>query len=190
MKSSQLIVLASAALFACTALPAMALDLSAGGISVSSGSTDSGGTSISTGTGGTSATTTLGGGSNIATVGGSTGGTGGSLAIGSTSGNLVSLNGTDGSVNLGGVGAGTVSNTLNGVTGPLGTTLDGVNPGGLPGTGGVLPGGGGNVQVAAAFSNLSPLDQRRIKVKCRSVLASPSSFSAQTVALCRIAAGL
>ncbi len=180
MKPLNLIVLASAALLAGTAVPAMALDLSAGGVSVSSGSTTGGGTSVSAGTGGTSTGITLGGGSNIATVGGSTGGTGASLSVGNTTGNLVTVNGTNAGVNLGGLGlGGGVNSTLNGVTGPLGTALDGVNPGGGAG-------GGGSVQLAAAYSSLSGADQQRIKLKCRAVLSAPASFNAQTVALCRL----
>ena len=181
MKTIRLIVLASAALFASTALPALALDLSVGGISASTGSTSSGGTSISTSTGGTSGSVTVGGGSNIASVGGSTGGTGGSVSVGNTSGNLVSLNGSDASVNLGSLGLGSgVNDTLNGVTGTLGTTLDGVNPGG--------GGSAAGARVAAAFGNLSIADQQQLKLKCRVVLANPSSFNAETVALCRLLA--
>ena len=183
-KSRRLIMPASAALLAGAAVPATALDLSAGGVSVSSGSSSGGGTSVSTGTGGTA---TLGGGSNIASVG--TGA--GSVSVGNTNGNLVSLNGTDASVNLGGLGLGSgVNNTLNGVTGPLGTTFDGVNTGGPPGTGGQPPGGGGiaGARVAAAFGGLSIADQQQIRLKCRAVLTSPSSFNAETVALCRLLA--
>lgn len=188
MKTLNLIVLASAALFASASVPAMALDLGVGGISVSGGSTSSGGTSISAGTGGTSGDVTLSGGSNIASVSADTGGTGGSLSVGNTSGDLIGLNATDASVNLGGLGLGSgINNTLNGVTGPLGTTLDGVNVGGLPGGGG--GGGAAGIRVAAAFGGLSAGDQQLIKLKCRTVLGNPSGFSAETQALCRLLAG-
>ena len=164
MKTLNLIVLASAALFASASLPAMALDLGVGGVSVSNGSTSSGGTSISAGTGGTSGDVSLGGGSNIASVGADTGGTGGSLAIGNTSGDLVSVNGTDASVNLGSLGLGSgINDTVNDVTGPLGTTLDGADlGGGLPGG----DGGAGSARVAAAFGGLSAGDQQQIRLKC------------------------
>jgi hypothetical protein len=181
MKTLNLIVLASAALFASASVPAMALDLGVGGVSVSGGSTSSGGTSISAGTGGTSASVSLGGGSNIASVGAGTDGTGASLAVGNTSGNLIGVSGTDATVNLGSLGLGSgINDTLNGVTGPLGTTLDGVNAGGGSATG---------VRLAAAFGGLSPTDQRAIKLKCRTVLGNPAGFSAETLALCRLLAG-
>ena len=185
MKTLNLIVLASAAMFASASLPAMALDLGVGGVSVSNGSTSSGGTSISAGTGGTSGDVSLGGGSNIASVGADTGGTGGSLAIGNTSGDLVSVNGTDASVNLGSLGLGSgINDTVNDVTGPLGTTLDGADLGGLPGGGG----GAAGTQVATAFAGLSIGDQQQIRLKCRTVLGDPSGYSAETVALCRLLA--
>ena len=167
MKTLNLIVLASAALFASASLPAMALDLGVGGVSVSSGSTSSGGTSVSAGTGGTSGDVSLGGGSNIASVGADTGGTGGSLSVGNTSGDLVSVNGTDASVNLGSLGLGS-----------------GVDAGGLAGG----DGGAGSAQVAAAFGGLSAGDQQQIRLKCRTVLGDPAGYSAETIALCRLLA--
>jgi hypothetical protein len=163
MKTLNLIALASAALFASASLPAMALDLGVGGVSVSSGSTSSGGTSISAGTGGTSGDVSIGGGSNIASVGADTGGTGGSLSVGNTSGDLVSVDGTDASVNLGSLGLGS-----------------GVDAGG--------DGGAGSAQVAAAFGGLSAADQQQIRLRCRVVLGNPSGYSAETVALCRLLA--
>ena len=159
MKTLNLIVLASTALFASASAPAMALDLGVGGVSVSGGS--NGGTSISAG-----------------------------VAVHppmlprrrrisrpparhrwhrrQPRGRqhqrqyLIGVSGTDATVNLGSLGLGSaINDTLNGVTGPLGTTLDGVNAGGLPGGGGSAAG----VRLAAAFGGLSPTDQRAIKLQ-------------------------
>ncbi len=109
MKSMRLIVIASAVLLAGASVPALALDLSVGGISVSGGSGSDGGTSVSASTGGTSVGATLGGGSNIASAGVSTGGTGVNVGVGTTSGDLVTLDSSDGTtnanVNLGDLGA-------------------------------------------------------------------------------------
>lgn len=65
MKISRLIVLATAALLAGVAAPAIALDI--GGTSVTSGSSSNGGTTVSAGNGDTSASVTLGGGSTLQT---------------------------------------------------------------------------------------------------------------------------
>lgn len=189
MKTSRLIALATAALLASVAAPAIALDVSVGGVSVSGGSSSGGGTTVSTGTGDTSASATIGGGSNIATVSTGTGGTGVSAGIGNTSGDLVTVNSndstTDANVNLGSLGLGGTSDLINGVTDPLGTTLDGVDLGDLGDLGG---GGGGGGAVLTAFNGLAGGDQQRIRLTCRAVLADPSGFNAQTIALCRLLA--
>jgi hypothetical protein len=184
MKTLNLIVFASATLLASTALPAMALDLSVGGTTVSAGSTGDGGTSVSASTGDTTASVSLGGGSNIASADATADDTGGSLSIANTSGDLVSVDGTDGSVNLGDLGLGDdVNDTLNSVTGLLGTTLDGTDLDGSAGGGGAT-----GVQLAAAFGSLSAADQQQIRLRCRVVLGNPSGYSAETVALCRLLA--
>lgn len=193
-KTANLVAVA-AALMIGAAIPAQALDLSIGDTSVSAGSggSDSGGTSVSLGSGDTSTGVTVGGGSNVASVGASTGGTSANVGIGNTSGDLVTLdqNGgtTTGNVNLGGLGLGGGANNLvNGVTGPLGTTLDGVNLGGLPGTGGPGAGGGGGAGggVVAAFNSLTTRDQQALRIQCRTVLSNPSAFNRNTVALCSL----
>ena len=192
MRNIRIILFASAALFVGAAVPAMALDLGIGGASVSGGSTSGGGTSVSAGVGGSSVGVTLGGGSNVATAGAGTGGTGVSVGVGSTSGDLVAVNQnsgtTDATVNLGS-GLGGLTDTLNGVTGAVGTTLDGIDLGSLGGGGGGVVGGAGG-GVLVAFAGLDSADQQRIKLRCRAVLSSPSGFSAQSVALCRLLARL
>ncbi len=185
--------ISAALMLGVASLPAQALDISVGGTSVSGGSSGNGGTSVSVGGGGTSTGATVGGGTNVASVGASTGGTNVGVGIGTTNGDLIATNTSDGNVqgnvNLGGLGA--ANGTVNGVTGPIGDLLDGVDLGSLPGGG--LPGGGGAINsggLGGAYATLSPSDQRALKIKCRSVLSSPASFNANTVALCRLIASL
>ena len=144
-KTTSLVTIA-AALMLSAAVPAQALDLGLGGTSVSTGSGDNGGTAVSLGSGDTSAGVTLGGGSNIASIGTGTGGTGVNVGIGNTAGDLITTNtdnGVGANVNLGSLGLGGANDILNGVTDPLGNTLDGIDLGGLPAGGGGAGGGGG-----------------------------------------------
>jgi hypothetical protein len=196
MTAKYLLVAAVASLMATAAIPARALDVSVGGVSVSAGSDGGGGTSVSVGGGDTSAGVSIGGGDNVASVGASTGGTGASVGIGNTSGDLVTLNGTDANVNLGGLGLGSgVNDALNGITGPLGDTLDGIDLGGLPGGGGGGGAGGGGGGVTAgglvsAYGSLSSRDQQALRIRCRSVLNNPGVFTRSQVALCSLLARL
>jgi hypothetical protein len=180
----------AALLIGAACVPAQALSLNVGGISVGGGSGGNGGTHVSVGAGNTGVNATIGGGSNVATVGAG----GASVGVGTTTGNLITSNGGTTNVNLGGVGGGvgnTISNTLNGVANPVGTTLDGVNPDlpGLPGLGGVgnaLGGGLNATEVASAYGELSGADQQLLKVRCKAVLMNPVTFDAGMIKLCRI----
>ena len=193
--------LATAALLIGVALSgAQALDV--GGVSIGGG--DSGGTSVSAGAGGdTSASATVGGGSNIANAMLGTGGNTVNANIGNTPGDLITTDTSNGAtqanVNLGGLGLD--NGPVNGVTDPLGDTLGGIDLGGLglpglgggAGGGGAGGGGGGTIsptQVGAAFGGLAPQDQRILRDRCGQVLASPGSYAAGVVSLCRVIARL
>jgi len=148
------------------------------------------------------ATATVGGGSNIASGNVGTGGTGLGFSIGNTNGDLISTtqNGgqTQANVNLGGAGLGSTPNdTLNPITDAIGDLLGGTTIGGLPGGGGGGAGGGvggggggGGGSVAAAFNGLAPQDQKLLRARCSAVLASPRSFAAGVVTLCRVIGSL
>jgi len=168
-----------AALFLSAALvPALALDLGLGGVDVSAGSSGGGGTTASATTADSTFSATVGGGTNIANAG--TGNV--NAAIGTNPGNLITTdtsNGASASVNLGRAAPnGNLNNIINGATGPTGNLL------------GSLPGGGSGTlnadQVASAFGSLSVNERQLLRTRCAQVIASPASFDAATVALCRI----
>jgi hypothetical protein len=186
IRKASLIAAASAALLL-GAAPVYALDISLGGASANgSGPGDS--TSVSVGLGDTQANVTLGGSPNIASVGVGTGGNDVGLNVGNTSGPLLTTsttNGIQGDVNLGSLGL-DLNGPVNGVTGPVGDLLDGVDVPGTPSG----PGAGGGGGIAAAFGGLSAGDQRAAKIRCANVLAAPAGYTANTLALCRLIARL
>ncbi len=186
------VAIATAALMLGAAAPALAIDVSVGGVSGSAGSGSSGGTSASVGAGDTSVNATIGGGSNIATTGVNTGDTGVNASVGTDQGDLLAITGEDGQtnadVNLGGLSA--LNDLINGVTDPLGDTLDDTDlpggPGTGPGAGGGNGTGGGGGQVGSAFASLSMVDQQKLKLRCLNVLAKPASYKSNVVDLCRV----
>lgn len=197
MKTRYFLTITSAALLlGAVAIPAQALDLSVGGISISAGSGGNGGTQVSVGAAGTGISATVGGGQNIANVGVG----GASVGVGTQTGNLITSNNGATNVNLGGlpvVGGltGTVGGVVNGVTDPVGTILGGVggpnDPGNGNGNGNGNGGGGLNpVQVASAFGGMSSADQQLLKVRCKSILMNPATFDASMIKLCRLLAQL
>ncbi len=132
---------------------------------------------------------------------GGTNGTGVGVGVGGGSGPLVSTSQDGGTTNanvnlgLGGLGLGGANDALNGVTSPVGTTLDGVNVGDLGGLGGDLGGlgglGGGTLattQVAASFGAMSASDQIRLRTRCGAVLSQPGSYDGALVTLCKMIA--
>jgi len=149
---------ATALLLSAAVYPAGAIDLNAGGAGVST-LNGGGGSSVSYGDGGNAAGVTLGG-DSIAGLGGDADGTGGSLTITGNDGDLVGLDGTDGTANLG-----------------LSGLFDGLGPGGEPVT---------ETQVASAFGGLSGVDQALVKDRCRTILANATAFDDGLVALCRM----
>ena len=81
----------------------------------------------------------------------------------------------------------------------LGSLLDGIDLGGIGGTGGgVLPGGGNGTGVGAGSANglqriaasLSAADRAAVQVRCRTVIADPSIYKADVVNFCRMIAQL
>ncbi|HMN86258.1 MAG TPA: hypothetical protein PKA74_09765 [Bauldia sp.] len=166
-------------LIGATLLPAQALEVKAGGATVSVGNS-SGGTKAGASVGGTKASATIGGGSNVAnaTVGG--GGQNANVKIGSGSGPLVGARST------GNVNDGTTTNANVNLGGFLGGLLGGGGTG--PGSGG--GGGGGGTaptgSVKAAFGGLSSSEQVRVKKTCGSVLTSPASYDSGLIKLCQM----
>jgi hypothetical protein len=139
---------------------------------------------------------TIGGGSGNVVSGttGSAAGTSTGVAIGTTPGPLVDTtsNGstTNGKVNLGGGGTGPLvvtnsdGSTTNGQVNLNGADLLGL----LGGTNGGAGNGFNEGRVNVAVAGLSGGGQAAVKLRCRSILASPDSFDTQLVQLCRIVA--
>ena len=67
---------------------------------------------------------------------------------------------------------------INGITGALGSTLDGIN----------VPGGGGGTispnSVGSAIAGLSSGEIAALQVQCSSILKRPGSFDRDLVSLC------
>jgi hypothetical protein len=160
--------------------PASALDVSVGGARVSAGSGSGGGTSAGASAGGTSANASIGGGSDIGSASIGTGSNRVNARIGTSGGSLVDVNSngatTNGSVNLGLGGA--ANGPLNGITGTLGSTLDGID---LPGGAAIAPGA-----VSGALAGLSAGEIQALKLQCSQILNNPRRFDAELVALCSI----
>jgi hypothetical protein len=189
-----LLATASAAILAfATIVPASALDVSigggggGGGASVSSGSGSNGGTHVGAKAGNTSVNASLGGGSDIGSTSVGTGSNSVGARVGTGGGSLVGLSSsggsTSGSVNLGLGGA--LNGPLNGVTGTLGSTLDGTN----------IPGGGGGGAITPRSVNpliagLSPGEVDALQTQCSRILKSPGRFETDLVSLCVILAKL
>jgi hypothetical protein len=140
---------------------------------------------------------TTGGGNNIASLSTNVTGTPTTVGIGNTNGPPIASttdeNGTSANVNLGGAGAGGLG------VGGLG--LDGLGLGdlglgglGLGDLGGLVPGdgsGGGNGAVArvdVAFGGLGTAQRQQLRLRCQTILAAPSGFDTNLVALCRMIA--
>lgn len=189
--TAQIMAVAGALLIGASFVPAYGLDLSLGGVDATAGSSGSGGTTASVGSGGSTGSATVGGGSNVASVSTGAAGTGGNVNVGGGSGQLITTdnNGgtTNANVNLGlaSLGAGGVNDTVNGITGPAGNALDGVNVPGVPGAGGPGSGLGGSfTQVSSQFAALGAGQQQQLRLQCRSILANPGAFDSDLVALC------
>ena len=182
--------------------PALALDVSIGGTSVSVGgggasissggtsagvSTGGGGSSVSISSGGTSLGTSIGGGgTTIASLGAGTGGTGGQIGITDSAGNPIDINQSGGTtaatVNLGSALNSFLtdparSQQLGGVD--LNTALNGIGPRNSPAE-----------QVRRAFQSLSLLNRRKARVVCAQVMENPGSFDKATRILCILVARL
>ena len=191
MKSLNLIVLASAALLAGAAVPAVALDLGVGGVTVSGGSTAAAARRSRPAPATPRPTSRSAAARTSPPSARAPAGPAPASPSAIPAAIWSALNDTDAAVNLGSLGLGSgINDTLNGVTGPLGTTLDGTDLGGLPGGGGGGGGGGSRgARVAAAFGGLSAgrpaADRAEVP---RGASAARPSYSAETLALCRLLA--
>jgi hypothetical protein len=184
MKSKLLIAVASAALFVgAAASPGQAAGLSIGGISVGTSSDGSSGTTATVSAGDTSTSVSIGGGSNVAPVSTDTGANTATVSISTTDGSLVTAaqdgSATDASVNLGALDS-LLSEVLSTVT----DTVDGSD------NGDGSDAGGDDGGLGAALLAMDAGDRQVLRIKCHSILANPSGFSRNVVALCKMIATL
>lgn len=175
--------LAAALLLGAATISAYALDANVGngGVSVNTGGT----------TGGNNATGNIGQGA-------------GSLVTLDSNGNPVDNNSqTDAGVNLGSLfedgplvtfnsdGTPTQESSQSDADINLGSLLaglpDGIDPGDID-VGGIIGGGGTGAGLQAIVSNLSSNDRQALKLRCRDVLASPSTHKADVVSFCKMIA--
>jgi hypothetical protein len=177
MLSKANLLTAASVMFLMTAsAPAFALSVGVGGVSASVGGTSTGGVSATAGDGSTSATATVGGGGgNVANATIGNGDTTANVSISDNPGNLATVN-SDGNTSTADVNLGNLGDVLGNVDV---TPPNGDNPTTPVAT-----------QVSDTLSSLSPDDQDALKIRCKNVLAGPSSYTRNVVALCRLIATL
>jgi hypothetical protein len=172
MSVFKIAALSTALLLASASLAVQAVEVSVGGSSVSTGS--AGGDAVS-------GTASVGGGAgNVANAHFDANGNLIDLNIGSGAGPLVTGSQNGNPAN----GSSATAASVN-----LGSLLEGIDVGGvgLPGGGSGGGGGGGMQNVVAA---LSVADRNLLKLRCKTVMQTPTAFQTNVVQLCRLIASM